>query len=68
MHSGRPEGDSVRDSALWGLVGAMLFVVLALGYRIATGSGVGLSATLAVAAGVGLMTAALSAVVDGYLG
>ncbi|MFB6071291.1 MAG: hypothetical protein ABEJ76_09725 [Halanaeroarchaeum sp.] len=41
-----------RSSLLWGLVGALSFLVLAQGYRLATGEGLALTAMAAVAVAV----------------
>ncbi|GAA0648206.1 hypothetical protein [Salarchaeum japonicum] len=45
-----------RDAAVWGLVGALTFLVLAQGYRLATGDGPGFPVLLAVALAVFLAT------------
>ena len=58
----------VRASALWGLTASLLFVVLALGYRLATGTGVGLAVTAGVASVVGVATAGLAYAVELRLG
>jgi len=49
-----------RESVLWGVVSALLFAVLALGYRIATGADVPVLLVLGVGALVGVVTAVLS--------
>ncbi|QDX40411.1 hypothetical protein [Salarchaeum sp. JOR-1] len=46
-----------RAAAVWGLVGALAFLVLAQAYRLATGDGPGLPVLLGVALAVFLATA-----------
>ncbi|MFC7176523.1 hypothetical protein [Halosegnis marinus] len=58
----------VRESALWGVIGGLLFAVLALGYRLATGADISVFVAVVVAVGVGAVTAVLSYAVDEYLG
>jgi hypothetical protein len=57
-----------RESALWGLVSALLFAVLALGYRLVTGADVPILLVLGVGAVVGVVTAVLSYLVASRLG
>ncbi|MEE6209675.1 hypothetical protein U3A55_05860 [Salarchaeum sp. III] len=45
-----------RDAAVWGVVGALTFLVLAQGYRLATGDGLGLPVLLGVAIAVFAVT------------
>lgn len=56
-----------RASLLWGLVGALSFLVLAQGYRLVTDRGVGPLALLGVAIAVFAGATALSYVLAGRL-
>jgi len=56
-----------RRRALDGLLAALAFLVLAQGYRLATGEGPGLVPLLAVAAVVGVAGAALAGVFEAVL-
>ncbi|TQQ83603.1 hypothetical protein EGH24_02075 [Halonotius terrestris] len=57
-----------KSSLLWGLVGALLFLVLALGYRLAGGSlPVGVGALAGIALGVGVVVTALAAALEARL-
>lgn len=56
-----------RASALWGLVAAMLFLVLVQGYEVAVGLPLGAVAKLAVAAVVFAAGSAAAGVVDRWL-
>jgi len=49
-----------RESALWGVVSALLFAVLALGYRLVTSADVPVVLVLGVSVVVGVVTAVLS--------
>ncbi|WP_372911364.1 hypothetical protein [Salinigranum sp.] len=49
-----------KSSLLWGLVGALAFLVLVQGYDLAAGLTVGFGARFAVAVLVGVVAAALS--------
>lgn len=52
------------SSLLWGLVGALLFLVLAVGYRLAGGSlPVGVGGLAVIALGVGVVVTASAPVV-----
>lgn len=62
MHSRR------KATVLWGVVGALLFLVLAQGYRLYAEEGVGLPLALIVAVGVGIATAAGSCLVERRIG
>lgn len=57
-----------RESALWGVVSALLFAVLALGYRLATGTEISILFALGVAVAVGGMTTVLSFLLVSRLG
>lgn len=57
-----------RRSALWGVISGLLFGVLALGYRLATGAELSFLLVIVVAALVGAVTAGLSYAVEGRLG
>ncbi|MFC7047097.1 hypothetical protein ACFQH6_18380 [Halobacteriaceae archaeon GCM10025711] len=56
----------VKSSLLWGLVGALSFLVLAQGYRLVTDRGVGLPALLVVAVVVAVAATAASYLADGW--
>lgn len=58
--AGRRRPSRRRSATLWGLVGALSFLVLAQGYRLVTGEGVGPLETLAVALVVFAGTTGLS--------
>ena len=49
-----------RGSVLWGVVGALVFLVLVQGYDLAVGLDVGFGARFAVAAVIGIVAAALA--------
>jgi hypothetical protein len=49
-----------KSSLLWGLVGALAFLVLVQGYDLLFGLGVGLAARFGVAAVVGVAAASLT--------
>jgi hypothetical protein len=55
---------AVKASALWGVIGALLFGVSSQAYRLTTGEGVSFALTLLVMVGVGVVTAGLAYVVD----
>jgi hypothetical protein len=57
----------VKASVLWGLVGALAFLVLAQGYRLVVGRLVGFAALLVVAGVVGVAAAALAYAAQGRL-
>ncbi|MEF8756688.1 MAG: hypothetical protein V5A33_00470 [Halobacteriales archaeon] len=57
----------IRASALWGLVAAMLFLVLVQGYEAAVGLSLGAAAKLAVALVVFAAGSAAAGVVDRWL-
>ena len=51
----------VRSATLWGVVGALAFLVLVQGYRLAFGSlGLDVGSALGVAGGVGVVVGAAS--------
>ncbi|MFB6136347.1 MAG: hypothetical protein ABEJ04_06275 [Halobacteriaceae archaeon] len=52
--------DRVGESALWGAVGALVFLVAALAYRILTDADIGLAPLLGVGVAVGVLAAALA--------
>ena len=53
------------SSLLWGLVGALLFLVLAMGYRLAGGTlPVGVGGLAGIAIGVGGVVAGTAAVIE----
>ena len=53
------------SSLLWGLVGALLFLVLAMGYRLAGGTlPVGVGGLAGIAIGVGGVVAVAAAVIE----
>ena len=56
-----------KASALWGLVGALSFLVLAQGYRLLDGPGVGFLPLLGVAALVAIAASAAAYVATGAL-
>lgn len=57
-----------KSSLLWGLVGALLFLVLALGYRLAGGTlPVGVGGLAAIALGVGVVVTATAPAVAARL-
>ena len=56
-----------KSSVLWGAVAAMAFLVLAQGYRLVMGRGVGILALLGVAVVVALAAALLAYAVEGRL-
>ena len=54
-----------KSRLLWGLVGALTFLVLALGYRLAGGTlPVGVGGLVGIAVGVGGTVAVVAAVVE----
>lgn len=57
-----------RESSLWGVVSALLFAVLALGYRLATGADVPVILVVGVSVVVGVVTAVLSYLVNSRFG
>lgn len=57
----------VRASLLWGLVGALSFLVLVQGYELAGGRGVTVGAKVGVAAAVGVAASGLSYAFGGWL-
>jgi hypothetical protein len=56
-----------RASLLWGLIGALGFLVLLQGYRLLTGEGVTVAATVGVALLVGLGAGAATYAIEGRL-
>ncbi|PSP74915.1 hypothetical protein BRC81_17225 [Halobacteriales archaeon QS_1_68_20] len=56
-----------RTSLLWGLVGAMTFLVLVQGYELLRSVPVGFATKLAVAAIVGVVAAGLTYAAEGWL-
>ena len=57
-----------KSSLLWGLVGALLFLVLALGYRLAGGSlPVGAGGLAGIAVGVGGVVTTLAVALEARL-
>ena len=54
-----------KSSLLWGLIGALLFLVLAVGYRLAGGSlPIGVAGLVGVAIGVGGTVAVAAVVIE----
>jgi len=54
-----------KSSLLWGLIGTLLFLVLALGYRLAGGSlPVGVGGLAGIAVGVGGVVAVASTIIE----
>ncbi len=56
-----------KSSALWGLVGALAFLVLAQGYRLVTDRGVAFAALVGVALAVAVAATAVAYVAEGRL-
>ena len=57
-----------KSSLLWGLVGALLFLVLALGYRLAGGTlPVGFGGLAGIALGVGVVVTATAPAIEARL-
>ena len=56
-----------KASVLWGLVGALAFLVLVQGYELLGGPGIGMGAKFAVALGVGIGATGLAYVAEGRL-
>ena len=57
-----------KSSLLWGLVGALLFLVLALGYRLVGGSlPVGVGGLAGIGVGVGGVVAVAATVIEPWL-
>lgn len=57
----------VRASLLWGLVGALAFLVLVQGYELLGGQAVTVGAKAGVAAAVGTAAAGLSYLLEGWM-
>jgi hypothetical protein len=58
---------ALKSSLLWGLVGALSFLVLLQGYHAVTGSFVGVGVMLGVAALVGVCSAVVTHLLRGRL-
>ena len=57
-----------KSSLLWGLIGALVFLVLAVGYRLVGGSlPVGVAGLAGIAGGVGGIVAVAAVVIEPWL-